>query len=408
MSSEHRIEPSLDTQSTEEDLHIERFVFTGSGGEYFGIWIVNILLSILTLGIYSAWAKVRNNQYFYGNTVLDDSSFEYTATPMQILRGRIIALVLFVLYFFAESYIPSLWAILAFLLFLASPWIIMKSLAFNAHHSEYRGIKFQFHQSFWDAAKTFILIPIAAFLPAIILSIVLGFSMETGLGIDAAISNGGATSILSSALPIIVFLSFLAAYPFIIYISNRYIICNHAFGGQDFRFRVTSPKPYFWIFLKATAVVLIAMAFFYGIIMLLTPNLKDFAASNSQGLSAGFSLGKLVIYLIVGVAYAFLIAYVKANTYNLAYQNIAIGKHKLRAKVKTADLAILYITNTLGIACTLGIFIPWAKVQTAKFFAANTALQVSGDLASFVATQTDYQNALGEEIGEMFDIDIAL
>ena len=33
-----------------------RIVFTGKASEYFGIWIVNVLLTILTLGIYSAWA----------------------------------------------------------------------------------------------------------------------------------------------------------------------------------------------------------------------------------------------------------------------------------------------------------------------------------------------------------------
>ena len=41
------------------------FEFRGDGAEYFKIWIVNILLTIVTLGIYSAWAKVRNNRYFY-------------------------------------------------------------------------------------------------------------------------------------------------------------------------------------------------------------------------------------------------------------------------------------------------------------------------------------------------------
>ena len=35
------------------------FEFTGSGFEYFRIWIVNVLLTIVTFGIYSAWAKVR-------------------------------------------------------------------------------------------------------------------------------------------------------------------------------------------------------------------------------------------------------------------------------------------------------------------------------------------------------------
>ena len=43
---------------------IEPFRFTGTAREYFGIWIVNILLTIVTLGIYSAWAKVRRMRYF--------------------------------------------------------------------------------------------------------------------------------------------------------------------------------------------------------------------------------------------------------------------------------------------------------------------------------------------------------
>ena len=37
--------------------------FSGSAREYFGIWIVNLILTIITLGIYSAWAKVRRQIY---------------------------------------------------------------------------------------------------------------------------------------------------------------------------------------------------------------------------------------------------------------------------------------------------------------------------------------------------------
>ena len=47
--------------------------FTGSGSEYFRIWIVNVLLTIVTLGFYSPWAKVRRLKYFYGNTYLLDA-----------------------------------------------------------------------------------------------------------------------------------------------------------------------------------------------------------------------------------------------------------------------------------------------------------------------------------------------
>jgi uncharacterized membrane protein YjgN (DUF898 family) len=46
----------------------EPFRFTGTGGEYFRIWIVNVMLSVVTFGIYSAWAKARRLQYFYRHT----------------------------------------------------------------------------------------------------------------------------------------------------------------------------------------------------------------------------------------------------------------------------------------------------------------------------------------------------
>ena len=54
----------------------QRLTFTGSGGEYFKIWIVNLLLTIVTLGIYSAWAKVRRNEYFYRHTRLAGAGFD--------------------------------------------------------------------------------------------------------------------------------------------------------------------------------------------------------------------------------------------------------------------------------------------------------------------------------------------
>ncbi|HEX8601991.1 MAG TPA: DUF898 family protein, partial [Pseudoduganella sp.] len=62
MSSEYGSSAAL--QGVEPEIREERFEFTATGGEYFRIWIVNLLLTIVTLGIYSAWAKVRRNQYF--------------------------------------------------------------------------------------------------------------------------------------------------------------------------------------------------------------------------------------------------------------------------------------------------------------------------------------------------------
>ena len=82
------------------------FKFHGKSGEYFRIWIVNVVLSILTLGIYSAWAKVRNKRYFYSNTELDGSTFEYLANPIAILKGRLLALGVFAVYLVTVWFFP--------------------------------------------------------------------------------------------------------------------------------------------------------------------------------------------------------------------------------------------------------------------------------------------------------------
>src|ERR1700730_5174402 len=76
----------------------EQLHFTGRGAEYFGIWIVNLLLTIVTLGIYSAWARVRRLQYFYRHTEVAGSSFDFHGSPIRILIGRVVALVMLIGY----------------------------------------------------------------------------------------------------------------------------------------------------------------------------------------------------------------------------------------------------------------------------------------------------------------------
>ena len=78
------------SENTELPTRSQTPVFTGSGGEYFRIWIVNVALTVLTLGIYAAWAKVRTRRYFYANTVLDGQPFDYLARPGAIFRGYMI------------------------------------------------------------------------------------------------------------------------------------------------------------------------------------------------------------------------------------------------------------------------------------------------------------------------------
>nr|MDQ2694662.1 YjgN family protein [Pseudomonadota bacterium] len=136
------------------------FVFTGSGGEYFKVWIVNIVLTVLTLGIYSAWAKVRNKRYFYGNTLLDGATFAYRAEPVTILKGRLIAVGLLILYSVVSGLLPPLEWVLSLLLLAGLPWLICCALAFNARYSVYRGLRFDFTGRYGEAFGVFILLPL--------------------------------------------------------------------------------------------------------------------------------------------------------------------------------------------------------------------------------------------------------
>src|SRR5882762_908642 len=118
--------------------------FSASAGEYFRIWIVNLALTIVTLGIYSAWAKVRKRRYFYGHTRIDGESFEYRANPVAILKGRLIAVALFAVFYAVSHYAPLyIWSIYLVLLFFG-PWLVVRSLAFNAYNTAYRNVRFAF------------------------------------------------------------------------------------------------------------------------------------------------------------------------------------------------------------------------------------------------------------------------
>src|SRR5437867_5664384 len=99
-----RTDAGADLLPAEERYPVE---FTASASEYFRIWIVNLGLTIVTLGIYSAWAKVRKRRYLYCHTLIGGEGFEYRAKPWPILKGRLIALGFLIAVFAAGNFVPA-------------------------------------------------------------------------------------------------------------------------------------------------------------------------------------------------------------------------------------------------------------------------------------------------------------
>ncbi len=140
--------------------------YHGQGGEFFKIHIVNILLTVVTLGLYYPWAKAKLLQYHYAETELKGSRFTFHGTGKEMFVGMLKALVLFgVLYgvlFVAIKFYPQNPTIIisAALLFylgilLIMPIAIVGSVRYRASRSSWRGIHFQYVGNLTSMYKVF-------------------------------------------------------------------------------------------------------------------------------------------------------------------------------------------------------------------------------------------------------------
>jgi len=141
----HSTVEKWETCPVPSDAQEFNFKFIGSGREYFQIWITNFLLCLLTLGLFTPWAKVRAKRYFYSRTILGQCSFSYTGDPWRILSGRLILVVLILLLFLSDVlFFVSVKTFLICIIFLGPiiPFVIWKSAIFNFSNSSHRGISF--------------------------------------------------------------------------------------------------------------------------------------------------------------------------------------------------------------------------------------------------------------------------
>lgn len=138
--------------------------FNGTARDYFGVWIVNMLLNIVTLGIWSAWAKVRTLRWFYGHTTLNGQGFDYHATGGRIFKGRLIAFLIIVATIVLDFLWPRSALIWYLLLLIVLPWAINAGLRFNAYMTSWSNVRFGFLPSYGQAFIAFLLLPLISLL----------------------------------------------------------------------------------------------------------------------------------------------------------------------------------------------------------------------------------------------------
>jgi len=337
--------------------------FTGRGGEYFAIWIVNIALTLVTLGIYSAWAKVRTLRWFYGHTLLDSQAFSYLASPMQILKGRLIAVAALGAYYAASYFAPQLAIGLLIAFFLALPWVVVSSLRFHARQSAYRGLRFDFTGSVGEAARIYI----------------------------------GLQLLILPTLGLIL--------PYIAYRQVKFIAENTVYGQTAGRHQGSS-KPFWGVYLLGIALILLPL-------FIIAYGAYQAYVMQAAGMPKETAAAAVGMFMVAGMAAFYLIlpvvgAMIQARTANLFYNPTTLGPVGFDCSQRARDLIWIYLSNLVLIALTLGIFIPWAKVRLARYRAGRLTVTGPADLGQFAAGQHQSSTATGAEMADLLDLNLGL
>ena len=415
----------------------EQFKFFGKAGEFFGIWFVNNMLMMITLGFYSPWAKIRTLQYFYGNTELAGSSFQFTANPWALLRTRVIAVLLLILYLVSDFLNTTMAAIVfaSFIIgyFVFAPILLVFMLSFRTRYSVWRGVSFRFVKDYAGAYRVYLAPMSVLFL--LMASLALPFNseeVEQTLGlphyewpIDEETETNDAEYYEEDITPQeeyedllteeelellgemeeeedlyinpylfipfgVLLLIYGALLPYFDFISNRFIVRNSRFGNGEFSFSATVGDFYrlYGKWFAATAVLVLIW------VAAMIAGDKDIAF---------FPILMLLTIVFVGGTRA----YFQSRRTNILLQSTRLAQHhQLAGYIPFRGLFWLMVSNNFMVAITLGLMGPWAKVRTARFMLERIQLVSEESLDGFVEQQSNEASSLAEEVADVFDLDL--
>jgi len=149
-----------------EDAAASRLSFHGKGGELFVIYLINIFLSLVTVGMYYFWGKVKIRNYLFSRTEFRQERFVFHGTGKELLIGFLKALVLFFIPLYALTAGPTLLGTGPVIQAVATgltygivmvfvPVAMVGARRYRLSRTSWRGIRFSFRGQAWDFIKIF-------------------------------------------------------------------------------------------------------------------------------------------------------------------------------------------------------------------------------------------------------------
>ncbi|EGQ7940713.1 DUF898 domain-containing protein [Vibrio vulnificus] len=378
--------------------------FKGQGGEFFGIWIVNILLSVITLGIYSAWAKVRTKRYFYGNTFIAGDNFEYHAQPMQLLKGRLVALALVLIWVVANSFFPLASLVLFALFYVALPWLLWSNARFDSAMTSYRNVHFAFNGSLKEAYMS-------------ILGRGLASLLIIAIYIAIVVASANASAMVATLLGFGTLVLMFVLYAWVVAGIHQYFASGYQYGDWKFVAKIetgfflkTYCKAMLIGFLTAVAFMIVMGTFVLG-----SDIMNIFAGEVDLLEGKGDFVYVVLTYLVTITMSLGITAYTTTRIRNYVFSRLtATAETQSETEFRFAstfgawDYMSLIVTNFLLQVITLGLARPWVMVRTSRYVASHTG--VIGDMDTLKATDQDsaVKNAISDEVAQAFDLGLSI
>lgn len=403
------MEPAFDavTATSPQDKTLQ-VRFTGSGSEYFRIWIVNLLLVVATVGLYYPWARIRRLRYFASNTWIGNDRFgehalEFGGNAVRMLRGYLVMAGLFILYLLAGA-VSETASTLAFLLLLACiPLLTWASLRFRLGNTRWRGIQFSFTGRIGGAYL--------AWLPLVVAGIA-----TTALSVAFAFQGqapGRGFSIIQ-LFPLLITVILGLAWLVCLFRLVCYRQDHLRFGNLQTRLDLTA-GPYVGLLVKA-GLLTIALVFVMGIVASIAvaslgavlAALKS-AGVDQKSVSPALVFGLLLVALLASLSWQILVrSWLVAREQNLVWSHTRGKSIAFHSDLSVADYVKRSLLNGLLLVLTLGLYQPFASIALARLRLDALSISTRGSIEDIVAEAQAAPGVAGDAGADVFGVDVGL
>jgi uncharacterized membrane protein YjgN (DUF898 family) len=389
----------LETTPAAPAIQAHALRFTGDGGVYMGVWLVNLLLMVVTLGLYTPFARRRTLKYFYGNTLVAGSPLEFTGGLKRMFLGFLLFFGLYLAYSIAantEQDVAAGLLIAGWLLI--APWLWASATRFRLSSTRWRGIRFNFRGRTREAY--------AASLPY--LGIV---AMGAAVGVAGALlgdSKPASALVLAGAL-----LALGVALYLLVRIEFNYVrlrVLRSDFGGQLGRWK-PKLREFMRITAEAAGIFLAIAAALAGLIALaVSGTMAAFRGLLGQGqlavvvMTLVFTLGAFfALYLSLSPA----LAYREARKFALVWDNVGLGSvARFKSSLRPWPYVRLRIKNVLLTLVTGGFYRPFAVTSEYQMKLESVTLHVKGSVDDLVGMLAQPQGAFADAVADVVGFDV--